>query len=127
MSPSSARLAPAFIEKQRQRLTELRQALLAAARNEEDDEAGVKRASNGGPREYEDDAQKLAMLEIEGSLVARTLERLARVDRALKKIDDGTYGFSDVSARPIPRERLVTVPEAICTIDEERALERGAR
>lgn len=127
MNTSSAGLDPAFIERQRQRLTELRQTLLTAARNGENEEAGVKRDSTGGPREYEDDAQKLALLETDGILLARALERLTRVDRALRKIADGTYGFSDLSGQAIPRERLVTVPEAICMLDEEQALERGAR
>jgi DnaK suppressor protein len=98
---------------------------LAAAHRQEGEEAGVQRENASGPREYEDDAQRLALLEIEGTLVVRSLDRLARVDRALEKIDRGTYGFSELSALPIPRERLALVPEAICTLDEEQALERG--
>jgi hypothetical protein len=38
----------------------------------------------GGVQEYEDDAQRLAMLELDGNLVVRDIERLARVDRALR-------------------------------------------
>jgi len=117
----------AFIEKQRQTLLELRTALLAAAQSDEDDEAQIKRESQARPREYEDDAQKLAMLELDGNRVVRNLKRLDRVDRALKKIEEGTYGLSDVSGQPIPPERLEAVPEAICLLDEESALERGDR
>lgn len=127
MNAPQDRLDPTFIEAQRQRLAELREALLTTARNQEDEEAGVKEESSEGALEYEDDAQKLTLLEIEGVRVVRALERLKLVDRALEKIEEGTYGFSDVSAKPIPRERLVTVPEAICTIGEEQALKREAR
>jgi DnaK suppressor protein len=115
-----------FIDEQRQRLTELRQTLLTVARNAADERIGVNVASAGGAREYEEDAQNLTMLETEEELEARTAERLTRVERALAKIAEGTYGFSDLSAQPIPRERLVTVPEAACTLEEEEAIENSA-
>jgi DnaK suppressor protein len=118
-----SRLDPAFIEKQRQSLMKLRAELSSAVRNEETEEAGIKE-ENAGPREYEDDAQKLANLELDGALRIRDLERLGRVDRALKKIEEGTYGFSDMSGLPIPRERLEVVPESIYTLAEEQALEK---
>jgi DnaK suppressor protein len=117
----------AFIKKQRQYLTQLRAALLAAAESEEADEDGAKSQNDGGPREYEDDAQKLAILELDGNLVVRDIERLNRVDRALKKIENGTYGLSDISGQLISRERLEAVPEAICTLDEETTFEQKGR
>jgi DnaK suppressor protein len=43
------------------------------------------------------------------------------IERALEKIKDGTYGVSDASGRPIPRDRLEAMPEAIYTVDEEAA------
>jgi DnaK suppressor protein len=119
-------LEPAFIERQRQQLSLLRAALLAAAHGETDEASG-NTGSDAGPREFEDDAQKLTMLELEGHLVRRDLDRLARVDRALKKIEEGTYGRSDVSGRPIPRERLEAIPEALCTITEEQEQELEQR
>jgi RNA polymerase-binding transcription factor len=114
----------AFIERQRRYLAKLRMELLAAAQNEENEEADVKRESADRPREYEDDAQKLSNLETDGNLVVRNLKRLTLVERALKKLEEGTYGLSDVSGQPIPRERLEAVPEAICTLAEEGELER---
>jgi DnaK suppressor protein len=123
MTKKAPRLDAAFIAKQRGSLTQLRAALLEATQSDEDDEANVKSESSGGPREYEDDAQKLATLELDGNLVVRDVERLERVDRALKKIEEGTYGLSDVSGQTIPRERLEAVPEAICTLAEEATFE----
>jgi DnaK suppressor protein len=113
----------AFIDKQRQALTKLRAELSSAVREEEAEEAAIKEEGVGA-REYEDDAQKLVALELDGALRVRDLERLGRVDRALKKIEEGTYGLSDMSGRPIPRERLEVVPESIYTLAEEEALEK---
>ncbi len=114
----------AFIEKQRQSLLKLRAALLSAARDEEADEAAIKDESAGGPREFEDDAQRLAGLELDGNRIVRDLARLEQVDRALKKIEEGTYGSSDLSGQPIPRARLEAIPESIYTLAEEEAREK---
>jgi DnaK suppressor protein len=118
-------LDPAFVEKQRQTLTKLRATLLTAAKDDEADEADIKDESTGGAREYEDDAQKLATLELDGNLVVRDIARLERVDRALKKIEEGTYGSSDLSGQLIPRERLEAIPESIYTLAEEQAREQA--
>jgi DnaK suppressor protein len=113
----------AFIEKQRQALLKLRAELVSAVKDGAADEAAIMDESSGGPREYEDEAQKLATLELEGSLVVRDLARLRWIDRALQKIEEGTYGLSDLSAEVIPRKRLEAAPESIFTLEEEQALE----
>jgi DnaK suppressor protein len=123
MNIGESRLDAAFLEKQRQRLLRLRASLRTALQASEADESGVEAAAADSAREFEDEAQKLDALELEGNLLARDAERLAQVDRALAKIDNGTYGLSDVSSRPIPRERLETVPEAVCTLKEEQERE----
>jgi RNA polymerase-binding transcription factor DksA len=48
-------------------------------------------------------------------------DELARVDRALARIVDGTYGVSEVSGKPIPRERLEALPSATTLVDETPA------
>jgi DnaK suppressor protein len=116
-------LDAAFIEKQRRHLVELRAALLEPMQNDEAEEAGIKHERLDRPQEYEDDTQKLTKLELGGNLVVRIRKRLAVVQRALKKLEGGTYRVSDVSGRSIPRERLEGIPEAICTLEEEDALE----
>ena len=115
----------AFVEKQRQYLLRLRASLVAAAEATESDEAEVKGERGGGAVEFEDDAQELDALERDGNLVVRDVERLARVDRALQKIEQGTYGLSDKSGEPIARERLEAVPEALYTLHEEEDRERN--
>jgi DnaK suppressor protein len=46
-------------------------------------------------------------------------ETLAQIDRALERIEAGTYGVSEVSGKPIPIDRLEAVPYAITLVDEE--------
>jgi DnaK suppressor protein len=113
----------AFVEKQRQHLMRLRADLIAAADASESDEAEVK-GQRTGAAELEEDAQALDALERDGNLVVRDIARLERVDRALEKIEEGTYGLSDKSGAAIARERLEAVPEALYTLTEEQALER---
>jgi len=125
MSGAKSGLDAAFVQQQRQYLLRLRASLLAATQAAETDEADERSENLGGAVEPEDDAQKLDALERDGNLVVHGVERLERVDRALRKIDEGTYGLSDLSGRAIPRERLQALPEALVTLDEEEARERG--
>lgn len=127
MSTHSDLLSAEFLERQRRTLLSLRAALLSVSKSHESEEAQVKEEAAGGPHEYGDDGQKLAALELAGNLVVRDVARLRRVNRALDKITDGTYGVSDVSGSPIPHERLKAVPDAVCTFDEEDAYEMQLR
>jgi DnaK suppressor protein len=124
MSSGKSNLDPGFIDSQRQYLLRLRASLKSAAQATEAEEGEVRGALADMPREYEEDAQELDALEVDGNLVVRDLDRLQRVERALKKIEDGTYGVSDLSGQPIPRERLEAVPEAVVTLSEEARLEK---
>jgi DnaK suppressor protein len=125
MSDAQPHLDPKFIENKRRELMSLRDALKKSAAATEREENGVRDAAAAQPREFEDDAQKLDILEKEGVLVNRSVERLSRVERALAKIDAGTYGFSEISGERIPRERLNAVPEAVNTLREQEASENA--
>ena len=118
------RLDEKFIEKQTRYLKRLRSSLMEVTESLKTDEKNVNSDKRGSPAEYEDDAQRLALLENDGVLVARDLLRLNRVERALQKIVECTYGLSDASGKPIPKARLVAVPETIYTLAEELAFER---
>jgi DnaK suppressor protein len=113
----------AFIERQRQRLRKLRDELADAMERKEAEEKDVNSESSGQAVQYEDDAQRLTTLELDGNLIARNAQRLAQVDRALEKIAEGTYGLSDAGGHPIPIQRLEATPEAIYTVEEQAARE----
>jgi DnaK suppressor protein len=119
-------LDAAYLEARRKELTALRAKLVGAASVQRAEESQVNASSNGEAREFEDDAQKLTTLELEGNLEARDTERLVNIERALRKIDEGTYGISDVSGEAIPRERLDAVPEATYTLREQSAADQKA-
>jgi DnaK suppressor protein len=124
MDKQSPRLDAEYVDKKRYQLTKLRDELRKAASDVEGEELNIQNESTLQAREYEDDAQKLDMLETKGHLVARDLDRLTRVERALEKIQEGTYGFSDISGQRIPGDRLDVMPEAINTLSEQEASER---
>jgi DnaK suppressor protein len=79
------------------------------------------------PKDSADAAQPLTA-EYEDDAIAETLrERLAQVDRALQRVDDGIWGRSVQSGVPIPQARLEADPAAELTVEEAAAEERAAR
>jgi DnaK suppressor protein len=119
-----SRLDQAFLDRQRRKLNELRNQLKSAMRREEAEQSEANAEVNAQPHEYEDDAQRLTTVELQGNLAAADDERLNAVERALQKIEDGTYGLSDASGVPIPKERLEAYPEALHTLEEEASREK---
>jgi DnaK suppressor protein len=113
-----------FLDQKRRELNELRERVSGTRATEEAEQAAVNANASGEAREFEDDAQKLVTLELEGSLEARDTARLTNIERALRKIEEGTYGLSDASGEPIPIERLNAVPDAIYTLAEQDALDK---
>jgi RNA polymerase-binding protein DksA len=56
------------------------------------------------------------------ALDANTQAILQKIDHALAKIDDGTYGICEVTGKPIPIGRLKALPWATMTVEAaERA------
>jgi DnaK suppressor protein len=71
---------------------------------------------------YPDTMDAATRAEQENELLGLASEEralLSEVERALAKIDAGTYGVSELSKRPIPIERLRALPWARLTADEE--------
>lgn len=122
-STSNAKLEKAFLDSQRARLLDLRATLSGTRKGAQAEQVAVNDEATGEARGFEDDAQKLVTLELEGNLEARDTTRLATVERALRKLDEGTYGLSDSSGEAIPRERLEAVPEAVHTLAEQSELD----
>ena len=116
-------LSQEFIASQRKRLEALK-AEIAGSEDAAAKEANDLQESRGEEaEEYEDAAQAMDRKEVLQSKHEVDLKRSAQIERALKKIELGTYGLSDVSGKPIPRERLEAMPEAVMTVDEAAAKE----
>ena len=74
--------------------------------------------------EAEDNADAALALTEEGEddAISESLrDRLDAIDRALHRLDNGTYGRSVRSGQPIPDERLEADPAAELTVEEARA------
>jgi RNA polymerase-binding transcription factor len=83
--------------------------------------AGVQdRDSEDEPGDYADAAQPLTAQGMDDALAEGFRDRIAAINRALQRLDNGTYGTSVLSGTPIPAERLEADPAAELTVDEAR-------
>ena len=68
-----------------------------------------------------DPAQPLTAQGMDDAIAESLRDRLAALDRALQRLDEGTYGRSILSGQAIPDERLDADPAAELTVEEARA------
>jgi DnaK suppressor protein len=84
-----------------------------------EDEAGE--LSDNDPNDPGDEGANLFDRDRNMAAVENSDRILAKIDRALAKIEEGTYGLSDIDGAPMPEARLEVVPYAVTTIDQEEA------
>lgn len=76
----------------------------------------------------EPDLSDRASLETEAGVELRTRNRylklIGKIDAALKRIEDGTYGFCEETGEPIGLKRLEARPIATMTIEAQERHER---
>jgi len=72
-------------------------------------------------------AQPLAQQGVDDAVAAGLQDRLAALDRALQRVEEGSYGRSVRSGAPIPDERLEADPAAELTVREATDDERANR
>jgi DnaK suppressor protein len=82
---------------------------------------GVDRTDD---HEAERDASYPAQQGVDDAVAAGLRDRLAALDRARQRVEDGTYGRSIRSGAPIPHERLEADPAEELTV-QEAAADRG--
>jgi len=103
----------------RQRLLDLRAQLLNNA-----DDTGQHLREN----EVTTDPSDRATLEEEYTLELRTRDRerklLKKVEKSLKMIDDGSYGFCEETGEPIGIPRLLARPTATLSLEAQERRER---
>jgi DnaK suppressor protein len=63
-------------------------------------------------------ATPLAQEGVDDAVAAGLRDRLAALDRALQRVENGSYGRSIRSGAPIPDERLEADPAAELTVQE---------
>jgi DnaK suppressor protein len=79
------------------------------------------------PFEPSDVGRDLFDKELGEGLAERLREELEAVERAERRLAEGTYGVSVESGKPIPDARLETIPWAERTAEEQARYERERR
>ena len=117
-----------FVEDQRRRLVDLREELTGLRDGLEEDEVELE---GGGDDFSETDSgdmsQSIFDREMDASVGEGIERRIGEVERALQKIEEGTYGVCEDTGEEIPRGRLEAVPEAVRTVEAQQRFERGRR
>ncbi|MFQ5939966.1 MAG: RNA polymerase-binding protein DksA [Alphaproteobacteria bacterium] len=76
----------------------------------------------------EPDIADRASLEAERALELRTRDRerklIAKIDEALRRIDEGTYGYCEETMEPISLRRLEARPIATLSVESQKHHER---
>lgn len=72
-------------------------------------------------------AQPLAQQGVDDAVAAGLRDRLAALDRALQRVEHGSYGRSIRSGATIPDERLEADPAAELTVQEAAADRASSR
>ncbi|MEU1125470.1 TraR/DksA C4-type zinc finger protein [Streptomyces sp. NPDC005899] len=89
--------------------------------------AGLMRDSGDGAGDDEaDTGTKNITREHELSLAAHAQETLEQTERALARLDAGTYGLCEVCGKPIGKARMQAFPRAtLCVEDKQKQERRG--
>jgi DnaK suppressor protein len=117
-----------FVESQKRRLIDLRDELRGVRDGLEEDERELEgQGDDFTETDSGDMSQSIFDREMDASVGEQIDRRLGEVERALQKIEDGTYGVCDDTGETIPRGRLEAVPEAIRTLEAQQRFERERR
>ena len=100
-------------ERARQRLSEERSRVEQALASLQSDPASDE------PGDSADGGAELEQSERDEALREELTQTLAAIERAERRLADGTYGVSIASGEPIPDARLEAVPWAERRVDEE--------
>ena len=122
----SVKMTP-FLIRQKDRLLQLRDGMLDAmngvARDNLRSRAEGSEASAFGMHQA-DAGSDAYDRDFALSLLSQEQDALYEIDEALKRLDLGTYGVCEMSAKPIPHARLEAIPFARYTVDCQSQLEK---
>ena len=112
--------SPAFIQKQRQRLLDLRDELVDAVSDMARDT--IRNAPEGseasGSGQHQGDAGSDAYdRDFALSVLAKEQDALYEIEQALRRIQSNCYGVCEMSSHKIPQARLEVIPFARLTVE----------
>jgi len=70
-------------------------------------------------------AQNASQGELNSQLAAAASRELSQLEKALKKVKDGSYGLCEATGKPIPLARLQALPYAALCIEAQKELEEN--
>jgi RNA polymerase-binding transcription factor DksA len=104
-----------FLKTQRDELLARRASELARATRLEDEATSLIEDGEMGDVQFDDEGGEgdtmVVQRDLDRVLSTQARQTIADIDAALTRIEVGTYGYSEVSGLPIPRERLEALPE----------------
>ena len=104
-----------FLKSQRDELLARRASELARATRLEDEATSLIEDGEMGDVQFDDEGGEgdtmVVQRDLDRVLSTQARQTIADIDAALTRIEVGTYGYSEVSGLPIPRERLEALPE----------------
>ncbi|MEO1057841.1 MAG: hypothetical protein AAFY28_13095 [Actinomycetota bacterium] len=104
-----------FLKAQREELLARRAAELARATRLEDEATSLIEDGEMGDVQFDDEGGEgdtmVVQRDLDRVLSSQSRQTVGEIDAALARIEAGTYGYSEVSGDPIPRERLEAIPE----------------
>jgi RNA polymerase-binding transcription factor DksA len=104
-----------FLKEQRDELLARRAAELARATRLEDEATSIIEDGEMGDVQFDDEGGEgdtmVVQRDLDRVLSTQARQTILEIDAALVRIEQGTYGYSEVSGKPIPRERLEAIPE----------------
>jgi len=76
---------------------------------------------NSASADIVDQASSYTEKNVEMKAINRQIKLITKIDQALKKIKDGTYGFCEETSEPIGIKRLIARPVAtLCIAAQEK-------
>ena len=112
------------VEKFKKRLLEMKGQLNQSLRNVSEDVKTVEESKGYSQHQADEGTDDFGQtITIEVSNKEQSI--LRQIDRALEKIEEGTYGICDVSGEPIPVKRLEAIPYATMTVAAQEEYEKG--
>jgi len=112
-----------FLKAQKDLLNTERKSLVGQADRLEDEANSLIEDGEMGDVQFDDESGEGDTMVVERerdlALSAQARQTVADIDAALERLAAGTYGYSTMSGKPIPRERLEAIPWATELVEEK--------
>ena len=111
-----------FLDQMTVMLREMRKELLEDVTRSMKEESDHLRFNVG---DFYDHASEDRQRELALTLSNRERSKLHQIDDALKRIENGEYGFCEVTGEKIGEERLMVMPFTKLSVEAQEEIERG--